>query len=80
MTKIRRIIETGRAIAPPPEADADVVALLERLLRDARAGHITGIAVGAMRSGSLVTVIQGVSRAELALHALALSADALGAR
>lgn len=80
MTTIRRIIETGRAIAPPPDADADVVALLEKLLRDARAGHITGIAVGAMRSGTLVTAIQGVSRAELALAAVALSADALESR
>jgi hypothetical protein len=80
VTTIRRIIETGRAIAPSPDADADVVALLERLLRDARAGHITGIAVGAMRSGALVTAIQGVSRAELALAAVALSAGALESR
>jgi hypothetical protein len=80
VNKIQRIIETGRAIAPPPDADADVVALLERLLRDARAGHITGIAVGAMRSGALVTAIQGVSRAELALAAVALSAAALEER
>ncbi len=80
MNKIQHIIETGRAIAPPPDADADVVGLLERLMRDARDGHITGIAVGVMRSGTLVTAIQGMSRAELALAALALSADALEAR
>ena len=80
MNKIQHIIETGRAIAPPPEADADVVALFERLLRDARAGHITGIAVGAMRSGELVTAYQGVTRAELALAGLAMSAAALEER
>ncbi len=80
MTTIRRIIETGRAIAPPPDADADVVALLERCLRDARAGHITGIAVAAMRSGELVTAYQSVTRAELALAGVAMSADALEER